>query len=176
MKRKIRHGVFETNSSSMHSICISKEVVNKYPDSVYFGFGDYGWSSDTVYDTASYLYTGIVENEMMDCIDNIKKILDKQNISYIFEDPRNDKYGFFDSGYVDHCDELRCFINDVCQNEDKLLRYLFGNSVIYTGNDNSYYELDLCNSANEYTYDDNCKKKPNPNHDESKYEYYLKDN
>ncbi len=53
---QIRKGTFETNSSSTHSICISKEPVTKYPKSIHFYLGRYGWEQDTVVDTASYLY------------------------------------------------------------------------------------------------------------------------
>jgi len=173
--KQIRNGVFETNSSSTHSICISKNKVSTYPSSVYFGFGEYGWENDTVDDTASYLYTGIMENEMSECIDKIKSILDRHNISYTFERPRKVN-GYFDSGYVDHCGELRDFIEDVCNDEDKLLRYLFGDSVIYTGNDNSSEYEDPCNSADDYIWDDDGNKVPNPNPDEEHYEYYYKGN
>ena len=46
MKRQIRQGVFETNSSSTHAICISKDHDTsklKLPDSVSFDHGEFGW-------------------------------------------------------------------------------------------------------------------------------------
>ena len=52
--RQIRQNTFETNSSSTHSICISKNpVVDVRNEHVYFGSGEFGWSTDTVTDTAS---------------------------------------------------------------------------------------------------------------------------
>ena len=41
---QIRNGVFETNSSSTHSICIPKKTSIKR-DSIYFGIGEYGWEN-----------------------------------------------------------------------------------------------------------------------------------
>lgn len=39
---QIRKGVFETNSSSTHSICISKTPVKNLPEFVRFVPGEYG--------------------------------------------------------------------------------------------------------------------------------------
>ena len=45
MKRQIRRGCFETNSSSTHAICITKADVNKedLPSHVTFTHGEFGW-------------------------------------------------------------------------------------------------------------------------------------
>lgn len=170
----IRKNVFETNSSSTHSICISKADTTNFPKTIHFGFGEYGWENDEYYDTENYLYTAINELGMTDCIDKIKKILDKHNIFCTFEKVKKGKY--FEDGYVDHCEELKEFIEDICNDENKLLRYLFGNSVIYTGNDNSNDNDDMCYSAEKFMYDDNYNEIPNPNHDSEHYEYYFKGN
>lgn len=171
----IRQKVFETNSSSTHSICISKEDVKNFPACIHFGFGEYGWENDVVDDTASYLYTAIVELDKYDYIDKIKSILDKHNIKYSFA--KKQEGGFWEEGCIDHVDELTEFVEDICNNENKLLRYLFGDSMIYTGNDNDSEETDMCNSACESIYDYNTNtSSPNPNHDEEHYEYYYKGN
>jgi hypothetical protein len=63
---KIRQGVFETNSSSTHSICIAKKAELNIPKHVYFDFGEFGWECDTLRSLskkASYLYTGLIANE-----------------------------------------------------------------------------------------------------------------
>jgi len=171
----IRTSVFETNSSSTHSICISKENIINFPTAIHFGFGEYGWENDTVYETADYLYTGIVQNNMTECIDKIKEILDRHNIAYTFAKiKKNDWYA---NGCIDHAGELYDFINDICSDEDKLLRYLFGDNVIYTGNDNSNEDTDMCYCAEEtiYNYETN-EYYSNPNHNTEKYEYYFKGN
>lgn len=169
-----RTSVFETNSSSTHSICISKIKPTTLPKSIHFGFGEYGWENASVYETENYLYTGIIGLGLNECISKIQNILDKHNIAYTFATPK--KTGYYECGYIDHANELYDFIIDVCNDEDKLLRYLFGDSVIYTGNDNSSEYSDSCNSVDEYIWDDNDVEIPNPNHDESKYEYYYKGN
>ena len=46
MKTKIRKGLFETNSSSTHSIVIGnngEDVQSNLPEEVYFHGGQFGW-------------------------------------------------------------------------------------------------------------------------------------
>lgn len=43
MKIQIRSSVFETNSSSLHSLVISKVIVPPIQESLYGYFGEYGW-------------------------------------------------------------------------------------------------------------------------------------
>lgn len=60
----IRKGCFETNSSSTHSICISKLKDYKIPSALYFKLGEFGWESRVYFgarDLASYLYTALWE-------------------------------------------------------------------------------------------------------------------
>ena len=88
--RQIRNGVFETNSSSVHSICIQKDKNITLPNSIYFYTDEYGWEFDCV-NTASYLYTAILstydKDEAEEKIKQIKTVLDKHSISYDFEEP-----------------------------------------------------------------------------------------
>lgn len=186
---QIRTGVFETNSSSTHSICIPKKTkitVNE----IYFRLGEYGWENDKVDDAASYLYTAILDgysyDEAMEKIEKLTDILNKHDIAYKFEKPewRYDEYGdvmrlHYESGYVDHAYETRGFVEALLDDEDMLLRYL-SEGIIYTGNDNQEDDPSGCNIANEYvwTYDDNWNGKeiPNPYHDEEKYDYFYKGN
>lgn len=168
----IRRNVFETNSSSTHSICISKQHTT-WGDNVAFRKGEFGWENDTVYDTASYLYTGILEQENSEeLLDKLKSILDDHEVKYSFQ--KAEKF----YGYVDHGYELCDFINTLLDDEDMLCRFLFGDSVIYTGNDNSCDdEPRLCEAAFESLYDwDNRRDIPNPYHDENKYDYFYKGN
>lgn len=70
----IRNGIFETNSSSVHSICISKKPVeNVKGKKIAFYLGEYGWENETV-DTTDYLYTAIM------CQSNSEELLDKKLI------------------------------------------------------------------------------------------------
>jgi len=153
MKRSIRRYVFETNSSSTHSMCITKNnVLNQKSDYIKFRTGDFGWEQDTlssVSEKVSYLYTGILQCDREDLIKDIKNILDKNNIEYEFEDTNGD------NGYVDHGGELFDFLEEVCKEENKLMRYLFSSeSFVLTGNDNS--ESDVSINVN-YDHDEYYK-------------------
>ena len=183
MKRQIRRSVFETNSSSTHSIAISKKPVVA-GRSIYFGIGEFGWGNGCA-DTADYLYTAILErDDRHDLLDKLKKILDKHSIEYEFEEPRYEdsydgKYKWLAHGYVDHSYELGEFIFTILDNEDLLMRYLFGDSAVYTGNDNQDSDPSGCNIADKYYWtEENGKyvEKLNPYHDEENYEYFYKGN
>ena len=168
--RQIRNGVFETNSSSVHSICIQKDKNITLPNSIHFYIGEYGWEFDCV-DTASYLYTLILNSgDKEEKLNTLKNILDKHNISYTFEESK--------TGYVDHDSCARNFIDAVLNDEDLLLRCLFGtDSCVYTGNDNSAEEDDMCYCAYKTIWDgEKCEFIPNPNHEPDKYDYFYKGN
>ena len=145
MKTQIRHGVFETNSSSTHAICISKNRdISKleFPDVVSFTHGEFGWENGTlrdVWNKASYLYEAIIgtygNDSVDDKLEHIKEILKNQGIACDFEPCSDD---IWDDGYIDHvgtddmCNWLQTMMND----EDVLLEYLFGDAFVVTGNDN----------------------------------------
>lgn len=183
MKRQIRSSVFETNSSSTHSIAISKApvVIGK---SIHFGIGEFGWENDTA-NTADYLYTAILYVYSSDVaeekIEHLKRILDKYDVSYNFEEPKywisSSGSAYLDNGYIDHGDELTGFLDTILSNEDLLMRYLFGNSTVYTGNDNQDHEPSGCNIAWDEYHDWGAGKwMPNPYHDPVNYDYFYKGN
>lgn len=185
---QIRSGVFETNSSSTHSICIPKKT-NKIDTFVEFRFGEYGWENRRVDDTPSYLYTAIMnayydEDTRDSKIEKLKSILNDHSIGYSFEKPKwDDSYGYkyLDSGYVDHAEETRGFIDAILNDEDMLFRYLF-DGVVYTGNDNQDADPSGCDIYDAYYWkyenddDYKVKKIPNPYHDEENYDYFYKGN
>ena len=181
--KQVRRNVFETNSSSTHSICISKApvTIRKY---IHFRIGEYGWENDCV-DTQDYLYTAILEQYDADeLLENLRDILDSYSIEYEFENPNyktssDGEYRWLDYGYVDHASETREFINTVLSDEDMLMRCLFGNSYVYTGNDNQDSCPSGCNIADEIMWEyENGKyiEKPNPYHDPENYDYFYKGN
>lgn len=175
---QIRTSVFETNSSSTHSICISKNPVDAYGKSINFNLGYYGWEYDECC-ASDYFYTailcayGIEEREQK--LKQLKDILDSYNVSYIFEEPKLDSWGNYDC-YIDHSYETREFVEKVLSDEDMLMRLLFNNnSVVYTGNDNEEFDYAHCYIAEPYMWDyDIGKNIPNPYHDEEKFDYFLK--
>jgi len=171
--KKIRMNIFETNSSSTHSICVAKNI-NKLnlPKEIVFKEGCFGWAYEvlnSINEKASYLFTAILYNEDYDALKSVVNILKKNNINCIFEDHPTllNKNGYLrkkedirlilEDGWIDHGDLLKDFINDVCYDENKLLNYLFSPlSFIVTGNDN------------EHSYEEDIKIKVNYEH----YEYF----
>lgn len=187
---QIRQGVFETNSSSTHSICIPKKT-DRIVNQIHFYIGEYGWENRSV-DPASYLYTAILyigdDDEKTERLKKLTDILNANEIAYKFEKPVYEKYAwsdepFLDCGYVDHGYELRGFIDNLLDDDDMLLRYLSAGEV-YTGNDNGDPDYSGCYVAEptmyEWDQDKNGdwweKESPNPYHDEEKYDYFLKGN
>lgn len=179
--KQVRRNVFETNSSSTHSICISKApvTVDKH---IHFRIGEYGWENDCV-DIADYLYTAILEQYDVDeLLKKLKDILDSYSIEYEFEKPNykissDGRYKWLDYGYVDHSSETREFINAVLSDEDMLMRCLFGNSCVYTGNDNQDDDPNGCNIADDKYYDwEKDAMIDNPYHDPDNYDYFYKGN
>lgn len=189
MMIQIRQGVFETNSSSTHSICIPKKTKSTV-NQVYFGIGEYGWENDTVHDTASYLYTAILcgykYEEAMKKLNKLTEILNRYDIAYTFEKPKweisnYDGSKYLGYGYLDHAWDTHELVEALLDDEDMLLRYLSA-GVVYTGNDNQECHPSGCNVADEYMWvydndDDWCGKEvPNPYHDEENFDYFYKGN
>ena len=146
MKRQIRKGCFETNSSSTHAICITKNDVDKtkLPNHIDFVHGEFGWE-DATYTTlrskASYLYQAICslydcqKDEKEKVINKLTGMLESYGISCNYEPDKDKDWG---DGYIDHGYLTINFVEAVLNDSDKLFRYLFGDSIIITGNDNSY--------------------------------------
>lgn len=177
---QIRQGVFETNSSSTHSICIPKKC-DKIINHVDFRIGEYGWENDEA-DPASYLYTGILyaykKDEAQELINDIANFLVNNDISFTFEKPKYDEYNSLshEQGYIDHGYELCEFIEYILNDGEAFLRYLSG-GIVYTGNDNQDPQPSGCDICDEDYYDyDLGKYVPNPYHDIENYEYFYKGN
>lgn len=174
--KQIRQNVFETNSSSTHSICISKKPVSADGHFIRFHIGEYGWELDCV-GTADYLYTAILcMEDSENLLRKLKVILDRHQITYEFEEPNYSDSGWLNNGYIDHSYETRDFIDGVLNNEDMLMRCLFGDSCVYTGNDNDAEPDSMCYAAEPMTWDSSYHSIPNPNHDSENYDYFFKGN
>ena len=137
---QVRKGVFETNSSSTHSIAIPRDCgATNY---VSFCDGEFGWGFNQV-DPADYFYTAIHETsetmaELEEKLDRLKDILRDYDIEYHFGDTKcEERDGWLDhDGYIDHGYELKDFVDELLNNSGKLARFLSG-GLVFTGNDNS---------------------------------------
>ena len=167
--RQIRSSVFETNSSSVHSLCISKKAWVPPDRTVEFRVGDYGWDFGAA-DPVSYLYTAIIDNPK--ALDRLREILDKHGIKYRFQ-PNDDKWFLG----IDHGEEAESIAERILSDEDQTLRFLFSSeSIVYTGNDNEGSD-GLCFAGDTVIYDvDKGDFVSNPDHDSENFEYYMKGN
>lgn len=145
MKRQIRKGVFETNSSSMHALCISKERKYDLPDSIEFTLGSFGWGPEelnSTHERASYLYTAITyiyrdndAEKYTEYINELEYILVTHGVKVKFNDYH--KYSY----YIDHAWDLCDWLQELFNDEEKLLTFLFGDAFILVGSDNGdWYE------------------------------------
>lgn len=177
---KIRKGTFETNSSSTHSIAISKNKVNiPIGCSINFHIGEYGWE-ESEYNFPDYMYTSLLCNNDEEGFQKLKSILDKWNVKYNFEKPKWEYYNEYrclQNGYIDHSGETFPIMREILNDEDLLARALFGDATVYTGNDNIDYDDPTCYCAKEKTWDfETDKYIDNPNHDSEHYDYFFKGN
>lgn len=131
MKRK-RQGLFETNSSSVHAIVITKnnniEVPKNLPPILEMKTVDFGWEIDRYNDFLSklkYLYNAC---EMFESykprLDAFLSEIGIEIVDYI-------------PGYIDHSYETADFLGFIFADINNFKRYLFStDSFIQTGNDN----------------------------------------
>ena len=148
--KKIRVSVFETNSSSMHSLSIGSnkkmEVLDdEKTEEIILGIGEYGWGPEnltTWLEKADYLAVDVINRE-----DEIKKGLLLEALSLAFPnatfefallEPENDEdidgtktY----SGYIDH-ESVGTVWSDL-ETVEEVFRVVFGNSIIVIDNDNN---------------------------------------
>lgn len=148
--RQERCGVFETNSSSTHSICITRNRRSKmiFPQKLFIQCRDFGWEErrlDTPEDKAAYLYAAILtfydRNDVEIAKNKIYSILGDVGVDCCFEQAKY--YGkstsWCENATIDHAydGDLQKFVENALKSSTRLLRFLFsGDSFIITGNDN----------------------------------------
>ena len=192
---QIRDNVFETNSSSTHSLCISKEKFDPKNIPEYLNITadeDFGWRRDT-YSTAeekaNYIYEVMCECGMIAELKDFKSKIKKLGIKASYPRMKKDKWDdIVIGGYVDHAGEAAPFVHELLKDEDKLCRFLFDyKSVVYTGSDGeddgdaSCYVAEAAeNNGYTWGYDENGDwnetRHIHPMYDPEHYEYFFKGN
>lgn len=137
MKKKlIRTGVFETNSSSCHSVSVADETKEFVLDTIYpdqdgiveVSGDEFGWEwfkHNDAQTKASYAAQQFAHND--DALDTLKEVIKEQTGA---EDVI---FSGLDNGYVDHDS-----IGILEQSKEWLRNFIFNkNSWIFGGNDNS---------------------------------------
>lgn len=144
---KIRRNVFETNSSSVHSIVVCNEAL---PDNcssfIFFQLGEFGWSMGVLDDTlerASYFYTAACELRQHDVANEIIDLLAPFGIECMFDEENEPDYTNYDgfnalnNGGIDHVDECQEFVDALMNDGEMLAHFLLDDrSFVITGNDN----------------------------------------
>lgn len=153
--KQIRRSVFETNSSSVHSISIIKKVDSLHiPKQILFDNQcDFGWDPETLNDVnskANYLMSAIA------CTAKGKDELDRNTKLFIdalsevgchhygltFEYHHWDGHDYFSFGGIDHGNELEEWVQKLLDDHELLYNFLFSEgSVITTGNDNEEEDI-----------------------------------
>lgn len=140
MKVTSRRGTFETNSSSVHAIVISKvHSHDTIPNSIIKVEGeDYGWDFEEYRnpnEKINYLWTAL--NDAGEDLDTwearLRDVLELGNwVPFIrVED------GF--DGYVEDAIYLDDFFDRIREDDELLKKFIYGESYVLTGNDNSDY-------------------------------------
>ena len=131
--KKVRKGIFETNSSSSHSLSIGvllegdADVDESNDDKIVLGNGKFGWEwedYDSWLDKADYLAL-LMGNYNFGDINNLLNAIHRKypNATIIISN----------NGYIDHGSD---YWEEWMNNEDDIFTFLFGNGGISTGNDN----------------------------------------
>ena len=166
----IRQKTFETNSSSTHAITIprkiDKNLLKGVRPSIYFHIDEFGWAYGK-YELKDYIWTAICDiypKEYEEYKQKIINILSPYYKKIEFEEPTLDEHydengnlewKYLDSmqGYIDHCHELKDFLDEIFENEELFINAVL-DGYVRTGNDNAdgYYLDELDYDPNYYHY------------------------
>lgn len=150
----IRRGTFETNSSSTHSICVTRSDEKcEIPERLEINISDFefGWEYEdygTTEEKFAYLVMGIISGyednflKVSQKLEKLIKIIGQWvkcvKIYGLNVECYDGKMYYETDGYVDHANEMYELIDALLNDEEMLKRYLFSyESFILTGNDNT---------------------------------------
>lgn len=141
MHIQIRQGLFETNSSSVHTLVIGhhgQDIFANLPKRVDFKLDRpyrFGVEKPIQY-KANYLYHAIAfDYHPSENIKIIKEYLDKYNIEYTFENPLENENFDFNSG----SDNPTEFVHIILQDETTFMYFLFSEDTYVECVDNNWY-------------------------------------
>lgn len=139
---QIRHAIFETNSSSTHSLVfgggISFQSINPkdFPNGIRLEGGDYGWGPYEIHrwqDKANYCFTYAIQKADVHLLAMLKKVLN--DYTGLDIDFASDGDEYHPCGYIDHQSEDVC--GEAYESEEKLKDLIWGiKSYIIIDNDN----------------------------------------
>jgi hypothetical protein len=136
MKRVIRKSVFETNSSSSHSISMSKDNMEFVMDTIYPDQNgvinvlgqEFGWQWLKFNDAMTKL-AYVMQDQGSQHMDMIVEVVKEQTGALEVNFDEN-------GGYIDH--QSYGTAHEVCYSKDTLKNFIFNkNSWLFTGNDNN---------------------------------------
>lgn len=142
--KQIRQSVFETNSSSTHSICIAMNPKGVYstitPDAegnVVLDGGEFGWEVETYTDPitkANYCAVDNLEDE--DKLEMLKTVIKEQTgCNEVIILAQCDEYNKPYYSYIDHQSSGTSY--DAFESSEILKEFIFGEkSMLITDNDN----------------------------------------
>ena len=145
MKQRLRRNIFETNSSSIHTLTVFNNAesidYNKMLedfDKVKYNIevGEFGWDFETYNDPISileYLYSFAYQTDLENNLDEgyvykLKQLLPSTN----FIKPEEDRYYYG----IDHCYDWENNLDFIFEDKENLAEVMF-NGEIKTGNDNT---------------------------------------
>lgn len=136
--KQIRSKIFETNSSSTHSVIIDtkSDYINISKELIEVNTGEYGWEEETYYDfydRANYALTYAANYGTVEDIELMKKVIEEHTGATVRLHMDLDQYG--SSGYIDHqsVDEAAT----IFASEQTIKDFLFRESSYFeTDNDN----------------------------------------
>lgn len=140
-----RKSLFETNSSSTHSIIIADNYLpSNLPTSIDFCIDEFGWARsclNTIEEKAAYFYTAACAIYCRDVKEEIIDLLAPFNIECEFSVPpcfdHSSDWTWLRNGYLDHGDEAKPFVDYCLDNPYNLLSFVCSpESFVLTGNDN----------------------------------------
>jgi len=140
--KNIRKGLFETNSSSVHSLCIYKNH-GDYPENIVFRRDHFSWGPEIRKDITSrcsYLYECLLSiedtNKREGYFTQLEDFLKSRGILYKYDDDL-DPYPC-----IDHSEECISVIEELFDSPILLENFLFSDkSYLIIDNDNGYERI-----------------------------------